>query len=207
MRKLKIYLVLLLTFVSNSLLANPLPSPTTILVMGDSLSAGYGIDVNQGWVRLLEQALADKHDVRIINASVSGETSAGGKARLPALLEEHQPHLVILELGGNDGLRGQPLKVLEKNLQSMIDASHAQGATVLLAGMQIPPNYGARYTQAFKALYPALAEKNNLPLIPFLLEGVGGIPTLMQRDGIHPTAEAQLLIMKNVLPAVEALLP
>lgn len=207
MRKLKIYLVLLLTFVSNSLLANPLPSPTTILVMGDSLSAGYGIDVNQGWVRLLEQALADKHDVRIINASVSGETSAGGKARLPALLEEHQPHLVILELGGNDGLRGQPLKVLEKNLQSMIDASHAQGATVLLAGMQIPPNYGARYTQAFKALYPALAKKNNLPLIPFLLEGVGGIPTLMQRDGIHPTAEAQLLIMKNVLPAVEALLP
>lgn len=207
MRKLKIYLVLLLTFVSNSLLANPLPSPTTILVMGDSLSASYGIDVNQGWVRLLEQALADKHDVRIINASVSGETSAGGKARLPALLEEHQPHLVILELGGNDGLRGQPLKVLEKNLQSMIDASHAQGATVLLAGMQIPPNYGARYTQAFKALYPALAEKNNLPLIPFLLEGVGGIPTLMQRDGIHPTAEAQLLIMKNVLPAVEALLP
>ena len=201
MRRLQLYLLLLLTLVSHSTLANS--DTARILVMGDSLSAGYGIDIQQGWVNLLEQELTKKNEVSITNASVSGETSSGGLARLPALLKKYQPTLVILELGGNDGLRGQPLKLLEKNMQAMITASHASGAKVILAGMQIPPNYGPRYTNQFKALYPKLAEKNSLVLIPFLLEGVAGNSDLIQQDGIHPTAAAQPLIMKIVLPFVQ----
>ena len=195
MHKLKIYLFLLLTIVTNQNFAE---APTKILVMGDSLSAGYGIDIEDGWVSLLEKQLTQKNNVQIINASVSGETSSGGKSRLPMLLNQHQPDIVILELGGNDALRGQPLKLLEQNLQFMIDASKKANAKVLLAGMQIPPNYGARYSNQFKALFPALAEKNKTGLIPFLLEGIGGNSELMQRDGIHPTAEAQPIIVENV---------
>lgn len=208
MYKMKIYLFLLLTIVTSLTCAqNTTPGTTKILVMGDSLSAGYGIDIQKGWVNLLEKELTKKHAVQIINASVSGETSSGGNSRLPALLAEHEPDIVILELGGNDGLRGQPLKLLEKNLQAMIDASKKIEAKVLLAGMQIPPNYGARYSNQFKALYPKLAEQNELALIPFLLEGIGGNEALVQRDGIHPTAEAQPIIVKNVLPELEKLLP
>jgi len=208
MYKMKIYLFLLLTIVTSLVYAqNPTAATTKILVMGDSLSAGYGIDIEQGWVSLLEEELTKNHAIQIINASVSGETSSGGNTRLPALLAEHNPDIVILELGGNDGLRGQPLKLLEKNLQAMIDASKKNEAKVLLAGMQIPPNYGARYSNQFKELYPKLAEQNQLGLIPFLLEGVGGNDALVQRDGIHPTAEAQPLIVKNVLPELEKLLP
>jgi acyl-CoA thioesterase-1 len=201
MQKLHIYVFLLLTFVTNAVLAQ---QPTQkILVMGDSLSAGYGIDIQQGWVRLLEKKLTETHPVKIINASVSGETSSGGTTRLPALLTEHKPDIVILELGGNDGLRGQPLKLLEKNLQTMIDASKNAGAKVILAGMQIPPNYGPRYSNEFKTLYIKLAEKNQVGLIPFLLEGIGGKAELMQRDGIHPTAEAQQIIVNTALPEIK----
>jgi acyl-CoA thioesterase-1 len=208
MYKMKIYLFLLLTIVTSLACAqNTTLGTTKILVMGDSLSAGYGIDIQKGWVNLLEKEITKKHAVQIINASVSGETSSGGNTRLPALLAEHKPDIVILELGGNDGLRGQPLKLLEKNLQAMIDASKKIEAKVLLAGMQIPPNYGARYSNQFKELYPKLAEQNQLGLIPFLLEGIGGNETLVQRDGIHPTAEAQPIIVKNVLPELEKLLP
>ena len=208
MYKLKIYLFLLLTIVTSLVYAQtPTAGTTKILVMGDSLGAGYGIDIEQGWVNLLEKELTKNHAIQIINASVSGETSSGGNTRLPALLAEHKPDIVILELGGNDGLRGQPLKLLQKNLQSMIDASKKIEAKVLLAGMQIPPNYGARYSNQFKDLYPKLAEQNQLGLIPFLLEGIGGNETLMQRDGIHPTADAQPIIVKNVLPELEKLLP
>ncbi|MDO8343780.1 MAG: arylesterase [Cellvibrio sp.] len=208
MYKLKIYLFLLLTIVTSLAYAqNPTAGTTKILVMGDSLSAGYGIDIQQGWVNLLEKELTKNHAIQIINASVSGETSSGGNSRLPALLAEHKPNIVILELGGNDGLRGQPLKLLEKNLQTMIDTSKNAEAKVLLAGMQIPPNYGVRYSSQFKALYEKLAEKNELELIHFLLEGIGGDETLMQRDGIHPTAEAQSIIVKNVLPELEKMLP
>ena len=208
MYKLKIYLFLLLTIVTSLAYAqNPTTGATKILVMGDSLSAGYGIDIQQGWVNLLEQELTKNYAIQIINASVSGETSSGGNTRLPTLLAEHKPDIVILELGGNDGLRGQPLKLLEKNLQAMIDASRKIDAKVLLAGMQIPPNYGARYSNQFKALYPKLAEQNQLGLIPFLLEGIGGDETLMQRDRIHPTAEAQPIIVNNVLPELKKLLP
>ncbi len=207
MHKLKIYLFLLLTIVTSLAYAQNAPTnPTKILVMGDSLSAAYGIDIQQGWVKLLEQDLTQKHAVQIINASVSGETSSGGNTRLPALLAEHQPNIVIVELGGNDGLRGQPLKLLEKNLQAMIDASKKANAKVLLAGMQIPPNYGARYSNQFKDLYGKLAKKNDLELIPFLLEGIGGNEALVQRDGIHPTAEAQPIIVSNVLPELEKML-
>jgi acyl-CoA thioesterase-1 len=208
MYKMKIYLFLLLTIVTSLTCAQNTTSGTTkILVMGDSLSAGYGIDIQKGWVNLLEKEITDKHAVQIINASVSGETSSGGNSRLPALLAEHEPDIVILELGGNDGLRGQPLKLLEKNLQAMIDASKKIEAKVLLAGMQIPPNYGARYSNQFKELYPKLATQNQLGLIHFLLEGIGGNETLIQRDGIHPTAEAQPIIVKNVLPELEKILP
>jgi acyl-CoA thioesterase-1 len=207
MCKLKIYLFLLLTIVTNLAYAQNTTSPKTkILVMGDSLSAGYGIDIQQGWVYLLEKEIIQKHAVQVINASVSGETSSGGITRLPALLAEHKPNIVILELGGNDALRGQPLKLLEKNLQAMIDASKKTGARVLLAGMQIPPNYGPRYSNQFKELYAQLAEKNQTALIPFLLEGIGGNAELVQRDGIHPTAEAQPLIVKNVQSELDKLL-
>jgi len=207
MHKLKIYLFLLLTIVTSLACAqNTTSAPTKILVMGDSLSAGYGIDIQQSWVNLLEKEITKKHAVQIINASVSGETSSGGNTRLPALLTEHRPNIVILELGGNDALRGQPLNLLEKNLQTMIEASKKTGAKILLAGMQIPPNYGPRYSNQFKALYAQLAEKNQAALIPFLLEGIGGNADLVQRDGIHPTAEAQSIIVRNVQPELEKLL-
>lgn len=201
MQKMHIYLFLLLTFVTNLAMAQQ--HTEKILVMGDSLSAGYGIDIQQGWVKLLEKELVKTHQVTVINASVSGETSSGGKTRLPALLSEHKPDVVILELGGNDGLRGQPLKLLEKNLQTMIDDSKNAGAEVILAGMQIPPNYGPRYSSEFKKLYETLAQKNQSGLIPFFLEGIGGKADLMQRDGIHPTAEAQSIIVDNALPEIK----
>lgn len=202
MRNLRIYFFLLLmTFVSISH-----ASGTRILVMGDSLSAGYGIDIKQGWVALLETEMAKNHQLKWINASVSGETTSGGKARLKKVLQTHQPDYVILELGGNDGLRGQPLNLIRNNLQSMIDLIHTQNAKILLIGIQIPPNYGERYTQAFAKIFPELAEKNQLALVPFLLEGIATNPALMQNDGIHPTAEAQPLVMKNVLPHIQQLL-
>ncbi|RYY74814.1 MAG: arylesterase [Gammaproteobacteria bacterium] len=178
----------------------------TILVMGDSLSAGYGIQLEQSWVTLLQQDLAKTTQAKVINASVSGETSSGGLTRLPALLKKHGPDIVIIELGGNDGLRGQPINIMQNNLQSMITASQTAGAEVILAGMQIPPNYGPRYTKQFQETYTKLAEKNSISLVPFLLEDVAAHGNLIQRDGIHPTAEAQPLILKNVLPVLMPLL-
>lgn len=183
----------------------------TILVMGDSLSAGYGIKVEEGWVTLLQKELTQKQhgdsiNTRVINASVSGETTSGGLTRLPAVLSQHKPDIVIIELGGNDGLRGQPLNIMQQNLQTMITASQTAGAKIILAGMQIPTNYGPRYTKQFRELYPALAEKNQVALIPFLLDGVATHTNLIQQDGIHPTAEAQPLILKNVLPVLMPLI-
>lgn len=204
MSKLELYLFLLLTFVTTTCIADN--TTPRILVMGDSLSAGYGIDLKQSWVSLLQENAVLKNKWQVINASVSGETSTGGRERLPALLKQHQPQIVIVELGGNDGLRGQPLKILNDNLQTMIDASTAAGAKVILAGMQIPPNYGPRYTRQFQDLYVELAKKNNLSLIPFLLVGIADNKALMQNDGIHPTAEAQPIIVKNVMPILEKVL-
>jgi acyl-CoA thioesterase I len=202
MQKFRIYLFLLASLVFGSVNAKE----STVLVVGDSLSAGYGIDIKEGWVALLETDMAAKHQLKWINASVSGETTSGGKARLDQLLKTHQPDYVILELGGNDGLRGQPLNLIRKNLQSMIDRIHQQEAKILLLGMQIPPNYGARYAESFAKIYSELAKKNNLLLVPFLLEGVATNPSLMQSDGIHPTAEGQPLVMQNVKGYFEKLL-
>ncbi len=198
----RILFVLLLPLLSHITLAKP----TTILVMGDSLSAGYGISVEEGWVALLQQELTKKHQAKVINASVSGETTTGGLTRLPAVLNQHKPDIVILELGGNDGLRGQQLNIMQQNLQAMITASQNAGAKVVLAGMQIPTNYGPRYTKQFRETYAILAEKNNAALIPFLLEGIATQRNLMQQDGIHPTADAQPLILKNVLPVLTPLM-
>jgi len=206
--KLYLFLLLSLLFTHNALI-QPVyaeEKPARILVMGDSLSAAYGIELKQGWVSLLKEPLTKYPDWQIINASVSGETTSGGLARLPKLLTEHQPKIVIIELGGNDGLRGQPLTLMEKNLQTMIDASKQTGAAVMLIGMQIPPNYGQRYTQQFKTTYVKLAEKNQLPLVPFLLEGIATHESLMQKDGIHPTAEAQPMIVNNIWPFLEKIL-
>ena len=179
----------------------------TLLIVGDSISAGFGLDTRLGWVSLLEQRLSKEgHDDKVINASISGDTSAGGLARLPALLAEHKPDVVIVELGGNDGLRGQLPAQLKQNLASMIEASQQAGAKVLLLGMQLPPNYGARYTQAFAAVYAELANEKKVALVPFLLEGVGGKPELMQADRIHPAAGAQGLLLDNVWPVLKPLL-
>jgi acyl-CoA thioesterase-1 len=175
-----------------------------ILILGDSLSAAYGIRQQDGWPYLLQTALADR--AIIINASVSGETTAGGVQRLPRLIKEHQPSIVVIELGGNDGLRGYPASGIRKNLQTLISKSMDADAKVLLIGMQIPPNYGKRYTDAFAQNYVQLADKYTLALVPFLLESVAGEPALMQSDGIHPTAEAQTLILQNVLPTLRAML-
>ena len=179
----------------------------TVLIVGDSISAAFGLDTRLGWVSLLEQRLAEEgYKDKVVNASVSGDTSAGGLARLPALLAQYKPDLVVLELGGNDGLRGQAPDQLQQNLASMIDSSEKTGAKVLLLGMQIPPNYGPRYTQAFKAVYANLATEKNVALVPFMLEGVGGVPEFTQADGLHPAANAQGRMLDNVWPQLKALL-
>jgi acyl-CoA thioesterase I len=179
----------------------------TVLVVGDSISAAFGLDTRQGWVALLEQRLAEQgYPHRVVNASISGDTSAGGAARLPALLGEHRPSLVVLELGGNDGLRGQPPAQLQQNLSAMVDQARGSGARVLLLGMRLPPNYGARYTRAFAGVFTALAEEKQVALVPFFLEGVGGVPGMMQGDGIHPTAAAQPVLLENIWPLLQPLL-
>jgi acyl-CoA thioesterase I len=179
----------------------------SVLVVGDSISAAFGMDTRQGWVALLEERLAEGgFPQSVINASISGDTSAGGLARLPTLLAQHQPELVIIELGGNDGLRGQAPAQLQQNLAAMVDRSRAAGAKVLLLGMQLPPNYGQRYTRAFAAVYANLAAEKQVPLVPFFLEGVGGVAGMIQADGIHPTVSAQQRLLDNVWPQLQPLL-
>ncbi|WP_434697229.1 arylesterase [Pseudomonas sp. Z1-14] len=179
----------------------------TVLIVGDSISAAFGLDTRQGWVSLLEQRLkAEGFDDKVVNASISGDTSAGGLARLPTLLAAHKPELVVLELGGNDGLRGQPPTQLQQNLAAMIDSSRASGAKVLLLGMQLPPNYGRRYTEAFSKVYSSLAEEKNVPLVPFFLKDVGGVQGMMQGDGLHPSVAAQGKLLENVWPTLKPLL-
>lgn len=175
--------------------------PPVLLVMGDSLSAAYGIEQDEGWVSLLANRLDG--EARIVNASISGETSAGGASRLPELLRQHEPQLVLLELGGNDGLRGLPPQQMRNHLAGMIEASQAADADVLLLGIDIPPNYGQAYRDAFTGVYVELADEYDVPLIPFLLEGVALDEALMQSDGIHPTASAQSIILDNVWPELE----
>ncbi len=172
----------------------------TILVLGDSISAGYGIDIERGWVSLLQEKLkAEKYDhYKVVNASISGNTTGDGLSRLPKLLEEYSPTIVIVELGGNDGLRGYPVKLMEKNLQTMINLSQQQNAKVVLAGIEIPPNYGTRYTALFRKTFQKVASANTVDYIPFILEGIALNPELMQRDGIHPTEQAQPKLLDNI---------
>jgi acyl-CoA thioesterase-1 len=198
--------ILLLWLASLYGLAAPAGTPA-ILVLGDSLSAGYGIPAEQGWVSLLQRRLAERgFPHQVVNASISGDTTSGGLSRLPAALERHRPTLVILELGANDGLRGQLPLAMANNLGRMIELSRQAGAQVLLAEMRIPPNYGPSYTQKFQATFGELAKHYDIPLIPFLLEGVAGNPALIQEDGLHPRAEAQPRILDNVWPVLEPLL-
>lgn len=179
----------------------------TVLVLGDSLSAEYGIARGSGWVSLLEKRLREeKIDASIINASISGETTSGGKARLPTLLDQHRPSVVVIELGGNDGLRGLPLGAAESNLRAMINQSQKANAKVLLIGMRIPPNYGRDYTEKFFSLYGKLSSEAKIPLVPFLLEGVADQPQLLQSDRIHPQADAQSVMLRNIWPHLKPLL-
>jgi acyl-CoA thioesterase-1 len=178
-----------------------------ILVLGDSLSAGFGMEARQGWVNLLRDRLsAQGFPYRVVNASISGDTTLGGLDRLPAALTTQRPSIVILELGGNDGLRGLPLQAMRDNLAKAIELSQQAGAKVLLVGMQIPPNYGPAYTRGFMQIYRQLAERYAISLVPFLLAGVSEVRHLMQADNIHPTAEAQPRLLDNVWPQLEPLL-
>jgi acyl-CoA thioesterase-1 len=175
----------------------------SILVLGDSISAAYGMSLDQGWVALLERRIASNGGkYRIVNASISGETSAGGLRRLPALLEQHQPRLVIIELGANDALRGYPIPRFRANLESMVALSRDAGASALLLPMEIPPNYGPRYTNDFRNAFATVAEETEAQLAPFILDGVATDPALMQEDGLHPRVEAQPIMLENILPAV-----
>ncbi|MBP7546460.1 MAG: arylesterase [Corallincola sp.] len=190
------------------LLALPLrAADQVLLVLGDSISAGYGLNPEQSWVTLLQQRLSAKgFGYRVVNASISGNTSGDGLGRLPALLASHRPALVIVELGGNDGLRGYPIKTLRHNLSQLITLSREAGAKVLLAGIEIPPNYGKRYSDQFRASFSDVASATDTPLVPFILDGIGTNPELMQRDGIHPTAEAQPKLLDNIWPTLQPLL-
>ncbi len=179
----------------------------TILVLGDSLSAEYGLVRGEGWVTLLQKKLeAEKIVAPIVNASISGETTSGGKARLPTLLTKHQPAIVIIELGANDALRGLSLTATQENLRSMIQSAKGAKAKVLLVGMQIPPNYGGDYTKQFAALFPKLAKENKTALVPFMLQGVAEKPELFQADRIHPSAAAHPRILNNIWPQLKPLI-
>jgi acyl-CoA thioesterase-1 len=181
-----------------------------LLVLGDSLSAEYGLPRGSGWVALLEKRLAaEKLDWRVVNASISGETTSGGRSRLPALLKEHQPRVVVIELGGNDALRGLPLDMTRNNLADMARAAKLTGAQVLVAGMAMPPNYGRAYGEAFTALFAAVAKAEKTALVPFFLTGVADVPNaddLFQADRIHPKAQAHPQLLANVWPALRPLL-
>lgn len=175
--------------------------------MGDSLSAAYGIETSQGWAALLQERLrAHGHDEQVVNASISGDTSAQGLTRLPPELARHHPAIVILELGANDGLRGLAVTNMRENLARMIQLCKQAGARVLLVGIYLPPNYGPQYTQAFAAVYPQLARQYHVPLVPFLLAGIAEHRNLMQGDGLHPLASAEPRVLDNVWPLLEPLL-
>jgi len=188
-------------------LQNAVASDRTILVLGDSLSAAYGIRPELGWVALLTKRLqAQGYGYQVINASFSGETTSGGLQRLPRALRLHQPGILILELGANDGLRGLPLATTRENLAKMVQLGREAGARVLLVGMRIPPNYGPRYTHEFARVFPEIASQYHLPLVPFLLEGVALDPTFMQEDGLHPNARGEPAVLDTLWRHLEPLL-
>jgi acyl-CoA thioesterase I len=191
---------------AGALRAATLPAPV-ILVFGDSISAGYGIAPESGWVNLLSGRLRQEgYGFQVVNASVSGETTVGGLARLPRALAAHDPRIVIIELGGNDGLRGLPLASTRANLDAMIGLAARPGCSVLLLGLRMPPNYGERYTRGFAAIYTGLAPAHHVPLVPFLLAGIADQPSLMQKDGLHPNERGQPVLLDNVWPVLKPLL-
>ncbi|MCA8866172.1 MULTISPECIES: arylesterase [unclassified Halomonas] len=198
--------LLIVTVASPSINAEPVNADTgpTLLVMGDSLSAAYGIEREEGWVNLLAERL--EGEVHVINASISGETTSGGLQRFSEIIGQRQPDIVLIELGGNDGLRGLPPNQMQANLASMIEQSQDAGAQVLLLGIDIPPNYGQAYRDAFTGVFYSLAEEYDVSLVPFLLADIALDDALMQSDGIHPTADAQPIILENVWPELEQLL-
>lgn len=197
---------LVLYLAAGSSWAAPAGKPV-ILVLGDSMSAEYGLPRNTGWVELLRQRLAErKLDYSVANGSISGNTTSGGRARLPGLLERLKPAVVIVELGGNDALRGQPLANSEDNLRTIIESAREHKAKVLLVGMYVPPNYGPDYTQKFHAMYLKLAGEYHVPLVPFLLAGIADKPEMFQSDQIHPTRQAQPVLLNNVWPYLRPLL-
>ncbi|AVZ85264.1 MULTISPECIES: arylesterase [unclassified Acinetobacter] len=183
-------------------------SAKTILILGDSLSAGYGIDAKQGWVNLLQQRLDQQYPKqhKVVNASVSGETTSGALARLPKLLQTYQPEIVVIELGGNDGLRGQPPQMIQKNLAQLVQLSQKQKASVLLFGMKIPPNYGTAYSSAFEKNYKVVSQQYKVKLLPFFLEGIAGHKNLIQNDQIHPNAKAQPILLNLAYPYIKGAL-
>jgi acyl-CoA thioesterase-1 len=181
--------------------------PRTLLVLGDSISAGYGLPPGTGWVKLLGDRIATKKlPWQVVNASISGDTTAGGLARLPALLARQHPALVVIELGGNDGLRGYDLAIMQANLEAMVKDATSAGARVLIIGMRLPPNYGNAYTSHFEAIYHDVARKFSVALVPFFFNGFADRTELFQADGIHPTAAAQLQLLDNVWPTLSSLL-
>jgi acyl-CoA thioesterase-1 len=202
-----IRILLALLLVPVALPCQATPDSRTLLVVGDSLSAAYGIPVQNGWVALLQQRLAaEEYPYTVVNASISGDTTANARARLPQALARHQPQIVVLELGGNDGLRGLSLAAMEDNLAAMIETATASGAQVLLIGVQLPPNYGPQYTGKFQAIYRDLAQRYDIALLPSLVDGVGTDSKLMQGDGIHPNRDAQPLMLARVWDRLQPLL-
>lgn len=180
----------------------------TIVVFGDSLSAAFGINQDQGWVHLLQERLSTRYyQANVINASISGETTQGGLSRIAHVLDTHDPDIVLLELGGNDGLRGLPLALMKDNLDRIIQIIKSHNSKILLLGIHLPPNYGKFYTEQFDQTYRELADKHDVPLLPFLLDGIATNRNLMQDDGIHPKANAQKQILENVWPLLKPMIP
>ena len=183
-------------------------SAKTIMIVGDSISAGYGMQPQQGWVHLLQKRL-DQHypkQHKVVNASVSGETTSGALARLPKLLQTHRPDVVVIELGGNDGLRGQPPQMIQKNLAALVQQSQKAKANVIVFGMKMPPNYGQAYSKAFENNYKVVSQQYKLKLLPFFMQGVAGNKGLMQQDQIHPNAKAQTILLNNAYPYIKGAL-
>jgi acyl-CoA thioesterase-1 len=205
-----IALLILASFAGANALQAKEVAAAKVLVLGDSLSAEYGLQRGTGWVALMEQRLAkEKIAATVVNASISGDTTSGGRSRLPALLAQHRPSVVVIELGGNDALRGLPLNMTQDNLLAMTEAAQASGARVLLAGMQVPPNYGPDYTQRFSEMFSTVAKRSRAALVPFLLKGVADVPNaaaLFQADRIHPKEEAHPIILNTMWPAIRSLL-
>lgn len=180
----------------------------TVMVLGDSISAGYGIEPQQAWVNLLQKRLDQQYPKqhKVVNASVSGETTSGALARLPKLLQTHKPNVVVIELGGNDGLRGQPPQIIQKNLVQLIQQSQKANATVVVLGMKMPPNYGTAYSKAFENNYKVVSQQYKVKLLPFFLEGVAGNKSLMQKDLVHPNGKAQPILLNLAYPYIKGAL-